>query len=95
MGLYEIITGFILGGNKIYSATIKKIPGSEFSRQMRLNINGQALDLMGEDLRDVLAELAIGGVTFTSFEEKLKDLGLRDKQIQRRKEIMKIIKSKE
>jgi hypothetical protein len=50
---------------------------------------------MGEDLRDVLAELAIGGVTFTSFEEKLKDLGLRDKQIQRRKEIMKIIKSKE
>lgn len=92
MSWINAIFNVIGGGPKVYRSTIEKIPGNRFSRQVSLDIKGQKTVLVDYRLRDYLARLAGGGITLTSLEKKLKDLGLKDSQYQRRKEIMGIIK---
>lgn len=94
MGWYDIISGFFsTSSGKVYRSQILNLPGSAFPRQVRLEINGQQQYLVGEKLRDFLAQLASNGITLTRLEEKLEDMGLVNKQYQRRKDIIQILKS--
>jgi hypothetical protein len=76
---------------KIYRSNIEKIPSSTFVRQAVLIIDGEKKALVGRHLRDYLAFLAKNGITLKKIEEKLKEQGLKNSQIQRRKEIIKIL----
>ncbi len=92
MSFFDIILGSFGSGPKIYRSAILRIPGSRFNRQVRLKVGDNEQSLVGESLRDYLAGLAGGGISFTSMEEKLKKAGLKDKQYERRKEIMTILR---
>lgn len=94
MGFFELILGNFSPASKIYSADILRIPGREFPRRVRIDIKGQPTYLAGEPLRDFLANLAQGGITKTSMDKKLRDLGLKDNQYERRREIMRTITKK-
>lgn len=89
MSLLDIIFG---SGPKIYRSAILRIPGHRFNRQVRIKVGDDERSLAGVGLRDYLAGLAGGGISFTSMEEKLKKAGLKDKQYERRKEIMTILR---
>lgn len=88
MSFFDIILGSFGSGPKIYRSAVLRIPGSRFNRQVRLKVGGDERSLVGESLRNYLAGLAGGGISFTSMEEKLKTAGLKGKQYERRKEIM-------
>lgn len=89
MSLLDLIFG---SSPKIYRSAILRIPGNRFNRQARLKVGDNEQSLVGESLRDYLAGLAGGGISFTSMEEKLRIAGLKDKQYARRKEIMTILR---
>lgn len=94
MGWYDIINGFFsTSSGKVYRSQILNLPGSAFPRQVRLDIDGEQKYLVGENLRDFLAQLANSGITLTRLDEKLKDMGLENKQYQRREEIIKTLKN--
>lgn len=90
MSILDLIFGT---GKKVYRSTIEGISGAVFRREVKIKISGQEKKLVGEALRDELARMAGGGISLTSLEEKLKKLGLKDKQYERRREIMRIIKN--
>lgn len=93
MSIFDLILNSFSPSTKIYSSKIKNLPGSRFNRQVIVQMGGKKLPLQGEKLRDYLAGLAQGGITYTSLEEKLKRAGLKDKQYNKRVEIMKVLKS--
>ena len=92
MSLIDIIFSSFGSGPKIYRSAVLRIPGSRFNRQVRLKVGDSEQSLVGESLRDYLAGLAGGGISFTSMDEKLKTAGLKDKQYARRKEIITILR---
>jgi len=92
MSLIDFIFGSFSAGPKIYRSAVLRIPGHRFNRQVRIKIGDNEQSLVGESLRDYLAGLASNGISFTSMEEKLKKAGLKDKQHERRKEIMTVLR---
>ena len=89
MSLFDLIFGT---SKKIYSSQIEKISASRFGRQVALTIDGQKQVLSDLKLKQVLLNLAHGGITISSLEEKLKKMGAINNQLNRRKEILEILK---
>lgn len=90
MSIFDLIFGT---GKKAYSSTIEKIPASTFARQVRLTINGEKKYYSEVKLKNLLINLTRGGKTLTKLEEELKEMGAKNDQINRRKEIIEIIKA--
>ncbi len=89
MGLFDLIFS---SSPKIYSAGIEKIPVSLLAREYKFKIDGDNNYYSGEKLRTVLKSITAGGVSITKFEERLKEMGLKDEQYKKRKELINIVK---
>jgi len=92
MGIFDAIIDSISGGKKIYKSQIENMPGSRFSRAVKIKIGDEVKLLDKEKLRDALARMAAGGISLGQFEKKLKKAGLEGAQHERRKEILNILK---
>jgi len=92
MSIFDLFFGMFSPGARVYRSTIENIPGSEFSRQVKLKIGDREEYLVGEGLRDYLAGLASSGVSYTTLNDKLRKAGLVDRQYNRRLEIINTIK---
>jgi len=90
MGIFDLI---FATSKKIYASKIKEIPLSQFNREVRLTIDGESGVYKEEKLRNILVGMAKGGVTLTKIEDNLKLMGLKNNQIERRKEIIKILEN--
>lgn len=89
MGIFDLLFS---SPAKIYASRIDRIPASFFAGRYILRINGLKQVYEGEKFKAILKAAVKGGISLGKLEEKLKNMGLRGGQYEKRQKVLSIVK---
>lgn len=76
----------------VYAQTIEKISALSLGREIRVVIDGEKQVLSGQEIKDMLERFVQGGLSLNLLEAKLKAIGLKGDQLEKRKWLMEKVK---
>ncbi|MCD4761556.1 hypothetical protein K8R32_01210 [bacterium] len=82
---------------KLFKSKINEIPASEFPKT-KLKVDGELTEVKGEKVREIVADMAEGGISDTLLVKRLKedhDLQGSNENLADRKKIMKTVKQED
>lgn len=75
----------------VYSETIERIPALRFNREITVTRDGEKQTIDGQETKDMLKSFVHGGLSLNLLHDKLKSIGLKDSQLEKRKWLMDMI----
>ena len=93
MGFFDLIFGHSqrYPHVTVYAENIERIPALRFKREIKVLINGEKQIIKEQKIKDLLKKEVKGGKSLNLLDEKLRKIGLKSEQWEKRKWLMDIV----